>query len=159
MLLSWILHMWKLAAVTRRMRCRRWYNKLPRDCGARVRSLLPCLVPQRRGASPLLSQLRWLLSSSPALQGSGTATGSRRFPGLPRGISRTGELRGVLPPASFHRLPQPGEGIILRLTCDLESTLSSHQAKGKTPTGSSHRVQMKRHKCCCKGCKWGKKDS
>lgn len=75
----------------------------------------------------------------------------RHVRGLPCEVSRTRELIGVLPPASFHRLTQPCEGIILCLTCYLEVTLSSGQAKDKMPAESSHSIKKKR-KCCCKGC-------
>lgn len=157
MLLSWALRAWRQVAATRRMRFQRWCDELPRECGAQVCSLLPCLMPQCRSASPMLSGLHWLLSSPLALQGSCTGMVSLCFHGLPRGMLCTRELRGVLPPASFHRLPQPWEGIILCLTCYPESALSSGQTKDKMPTESSHSVQTKQHKCCCKGCKWGKR--
>lgn len=79
----------------------------------------PCCMPQCCCAS-------LLLSSSPGCspvprdastpRGSCADTTSLCFPGLPRAASHTRELRGVLPPALFHRLPQLWEGIILCLT-------------------------------------------
>lgn len=90
-----------------------------------------------------------LSSGMPApLQGSSTDKVSLWFPGLPCGISCTRELRGVLPPASFHGLPQPWEGIILCLTCYLQITLSSGQTRDKMLTESSHNIQTKQQQCC-----------
>lgn len=155
--------MQKPVAVTGRMRFQRWYDKLPRVSGAPVCSLPPRLTPPCRGASPGspdctgCSPVARNASSPPGLQRCCAGTFSLRFHGLPWGISCARELRGVLPPASFHRLPRPWEGIILCLTRYLEIALSSSQVKDKMPTESGRRIWTKQHTCCCKGCKWGKR--
>lgn len=109
--------------------------------------------PDCTGCSPVARNA----SSPPGPRRCRSGTFGLRFHGLPWGVSCARELRGVLPPASLHRLPRPWEGIILCLTRYLEITLSSSQVKDKMPTESGHRIWTKQHKCCCKGCKWGKR--
>lgn len=77
--------------------------------------------------------------------------------GLPCWMLGTGELRGVSPPASLHRVPWLCERIILCLTCYLEFTPCSGQTKDKMPTKSRRGIQTQHHKYCCTWCIWQKK--